>query len=150
MGRIAGGTLAVMLMMLTWWPAMTLRLAECVSFLGVGGRNSGSARDLPSGHQHQHQPAPTTLLLSNCKKQNTSQHQPGRKTYVYNTKHITSSHQTCSNNPQHFFCPTRCSDNTTLAKCIVRAHYRLQATFFIDIWREYSIALYTLPLCVCR
>ena len=137
----------MMLMMLTWWPAMTLRLAECVSFLGVGGRNSGSARDLPSGHQHQHQPAPTTLLLSNARAANAR-----NKTLLNTnligkllcttpkvTKHITSSHQTCSNNPQHF-CPTRCSDNTTLAKCIV-----VHTTDF----RLGNNALYMHCHCVC-
>ena len=71
--------------------------------------------------------------------------QPDRKTFVHNTKHITSSHQTWSNNPQHF-CPTKCSDNTTSAKCILSAHYRLQTALLLTLGKN---ALYMHRHCVC-
>ena len=97
-----------MLMMLTWWPALTLRLAECVSFLGVWEELRKCAR--PSFWPPLVPPTPTPTCSDNtalfncalvantlnttysdksCAQQNTTyhQHQPTPTTLVYNTTH---------------------------------------------------------------
>ena len=128
-----------MLMMLTWWPAMTLRLAECVSFLGVWEELRKCAR--PSFWPPLVPPTPTPTCSDNtalvncalvantlnttysdksCAQQNTTyhQHQPTPRNLVYNRTQLTTNTNLLR---QHFSC-RMCTKNNSSAQHKTTTH----------------------------